>query len=359
MNRRDFLKAGTLAAGSLALLGCSKTIIAIEDDYTIDNGVFDPFIPDYYFENGYLDGKIARIKTLLSKEGVTQAFVFITDQHWEHNAQNSISLLWYVQQKTKLSRMFCGGDIADLFGTSGFAYVRTLRKAWGGEIHCVVGNHEYLGSTDATEQMVEKLFKTNPEIQVGNHVRHYYYVDDPVSKTRYIILSSYSQSVDGGKHALFGYGEEQERWLRDVALDVESGWKIYLFTHLLFFIGVQDDKITICDESIADILDNYSDLGRGKIMAVFHGHNHRDRVIYTPKSKIPVIVTTCDKYRILGDDQQNVVRTPGTIDEQAFDVVIVNEQEKKIHCVRIGCPAKDGIGDNIGDDVEERIIDLY
>ena len=352
MNRRDFIKKSTIMAGGL-LLSCNKSLSLLSN---IDNIVFDPTIPEYYFKDNYLEQKISRITSLIYDNDSTNAFVFITDQHWEHNSQKSLALLKHIQEKTKISKLFSGGDVADLFGKDSYAYIKLLKEAWNGEIHCAVGNHEYLGTNNSTEQKVYELFKTNPDIQKGNQHRHYYYVDDSSVMTRYVVLSSYSQSIDGGLHATFGYGEEQEKWLQNVALKVDKEWKIIIFTHLLFFIGVDDDKITVCDDKILSIIDNYNSDGQGKVVAIFHGHNHRDRIIYTPVSKIPVIVTTCDKYEILHDDQQNVVRTPGTIDEQAFDVVVIDYETKTIHCVRIGCKAKDGVNDDVGSEVEERVI---
>ena len=342
------MKVSTFATGALVFFSCIKEDFGFLDETEI---------PSYYMANGYLNKKIDRIKQLLEEDGVKDAFVFITDQHWEHNAKHSPSILRYIQTKVNIERLFCGGDIADGCSKDSFDYVKELCNSWSGEIHCVVGNHEYLGSEYATEDRVYELFKTNPQIQIGNHRRHYYYVDNNKDKVRYIILSSYSQSVDGGLHANLGYGDEQAKWLKDVALNVSEGWNIILFTNFMFFIGVNDDKISVAEgaSKIIDIIDNYEGLGR--IIAVFHGHNHRDRVIRLNNSSIPVIVTTCDKNIILGDDQQNIVRLEGTKDEQAFDVVVINELFQQIHCVRIGCSAMDGYNDEVGGVVEERIID--
>ena len=354
MNRREFLKRFYYGVGGVLIMGCTKDTLLNLDSF-IDKD-YKPVIPDYYFISGYLDRKIDRINGFLSEDGVSDAFIFITDQHWEHNAQNSLPLISYIQEHTNIFRIFCGGDIGDWFGNSSFEFIGKLKSIWKGEIHCVVGNHEYLGPNGATEDKVYELFNTNPKIQIGNHNRHYYYVDNASAHIRYIILSSYSQSVDGGHHATFGYGQEQELWLKETALNVKEGWKIIIFTHLLYFIGVMDDKVTICDENILNIIDNFN--GAGNILAIFQGHNHRDRILFTPKSKIPIIITTCDKYKILDDDQLNIVRTPGTIDEQAFDVVISNEKDNKIHIVRIGCPARNGIGDCVGEIVEDRTVVL-
>ena len=355
MDRRLFLKTATCGAGYLLLLGCNQQLsFDIKDDVL---KIEDFNIPDYYFANNYLQDKIERINTLIKEEGAIDAFIFITDQHWDYNAQKSPLLMHYIQKNTGINRVFCGGDFADYCGQHSVDYVKTLKSLWNGEIHCVVGNHEYLGR-NATEDIVAQICRTNPDIQVGNLSRHYYYVDNSESKIRYIVLSSYSQSLDGGNHAQYGYGSDQAKWLKEEALVVEPNWKLILFTHFLYFIGVNDDIISLMyDENrISQILDYYN--GPGKIVCMFHGHNHRDRIIRMAHSNTPVIVSTSDKYIIEKDDQLNVVRQINTIFEQAFDVVVINEKNRLIHCVRIGCPAKDGIGNEVGNDVEERIIEF-
>ena len=350
MDRRSFLKKCSFAVGALYFSAC-KDDIEIEEDSVVSS------IPGYYNEDNYLNNKIAYIKYLLSQEGVRDSFVFLTDPHWEFNSRQSPHLLRAIQIATGIDKIFIGGDIADGCNKDSYSFVDSIRNNWSGQVHCIVGNHEYLGPY-ATESVVYNLFDFNSSIQIGNHHRHYYFVDDNTIKTRYIILSSFSESVDGGFHAVYGYGDDQLRWLEDSALKVKEGWNIILFTHFMYWIGLYDNKISqpVGSEGVSQLIDDYS--GPGRIIAVFHGHNHRDRVIRTRNTKIPVIITTCDKNVIISEeDQQNVIRPTGTIIEQAFDVVIVNEKESKIHCVRIGCPAKDGIGNNVGEDVEERIIE--
>ena len=348
MDRREFIRSLMLTTGTFLIIGCIDNIDVPQD---ITDG-----IPDYYFENQYLDQKIKRIKELLEESGSFDSFIFITDPHWEFNARNSPLLLNYIQKKTGIKRLFCGGDVADGCSQDSFSFINLLRFSWEGEVHCVVGNHEYLGK-DVTEDSVFNLFDINSDIEIGNKKRHYYYVDDYIKQIRYVILSSFSESKDGGIHSVYGYGEEQCNWIKSNALNVGRGWKVVFFTHFLYWIGLNDNKISqpAGSEVVESIIDSYS--GPGEIIAIFHGHNHRDRIIRTPQSGIPIVVTSCDKNIVISEeDQQNIIRPSGTIIEQAFDVVIINDQKRLINCVRIGCPAKDGIGDEVGKDVEERIV---
>ena len=104
--------------------------------------------------------------------------------------------------------------------------------------------------------------------------------------------------------------------------------------------------------ALKNILVNYN--GNGTIAAVFQGDAHVDRVFrLNGEGSIPVICITTDKC----NGGMNQVRTVGTINEQAFDVVVVDKTNRKITCVRIGAKAKDGVGlTTQGNDVEYREI---
>ena len=218
MNRREFIKLGG-SATVFFLIGCNVNV-DIDPELPEDDVLK---IPDYYFQDDYLKNKVSRVNYLLSQADC-DAFIFITDTHWEYNTHNSPSLIAYINKHTSIKRVFVGGDIGNVFGKDSYDCISALRNSWDGEIHCVVGNHEYLGDVISTEK------------------------------------------------------------------------------------------------------------------------------------EIPVIVTTCDKYLKLGGEQMRESRPAGSIEEQAFDVFVINKKTNTINAVRIGGLAYDGIGDDKGISVEERII---
>jgi hypothetical protein len=72
---------------------------------------------------------------------------------------------------------------------------------------------------------------------------------------------------------------------------------------------------------------------------------------------IPVFVVTCDKYVPWynnGVPDLNVTRTPGTITEHAFEVVVIDKKNSLVSLVRIGAPALNGVDSDAGDPVEMR-----
>lgn len=306
----------------------------------------DLTVPSYYFQNNYLDTKIARINELAAEAGAEgDVFIFITDTHLTQNVQNSPALIKYISEHTHIPRLFDGGDSYD-YGSD--LWPKTIRKAFGGKAYFLMGNHEYFNKNSSELYYWYDIMSEN---QIGNPDRHYYYVDDAQGKTRYIVLSPFSsptpdQEYDGAHE---GLEPEQIDWLKTTALDVQPGWTIIIFSHGIYY-GDFDTHEWIplsFSQDLFDVVDNYT--GNGKIAFMMQGHLHADGINYTPGG-IPVIATTCDKQEHWinhGKDMEEFLnnRIVGTTTEQAFDVIIHNKSTRTIYCVRIGgFSTFDGIG---------------
>ena len=130
-------------------------------------------------------------------------------------------------------------------------------------------------------------------------------------------------------------------------------------THTTYFIKYDTNELVqVIPQDYLDALDNYS--GNGKIACIISGHTHRDRITATAGG-IPIVIVTCDKYRVYtdpvtGNQDLNVTRTLGTITEQAFDVVVLDKTNKKLTFIRIGAQALNGTGNNPGTAVEYREV---
>jgi hypothetical protein len=91
------------------------------------------------------------------------------------------------------------------------------------------------------------------------------------------------------------------------------------------------------------------------------GHAHLDRIVHTPGG-IPVVLTTSDKYMPWMSGETNnepwlsETRTVGTITEQAFDVVVLDKDARKLTFVRIGAPADNWVDGTSTGTVEERVV---
>lgn len=309
--------------------------------------------PSYYFVDDYLPNKVSTINTLMQSTAANgDAFIFITDQHTEQNknAGQSPSLIRYIREHTKVRRLFSGGDTG-LTQTQQIDYHEQMERAFDGAIHYAMGNHEYdrLRATDADLYYIHDINKPD---QIGNAARHYYYVDNPQQKMRYVVVNNWESKGAASDGGIAGDLDVQAAWLTDTAFNVGTGWGIVVFCHQFFNVP---DATTPSGTATAfmNAIDRYD--GDGEILAVFHGHIHRDLINRTAGG-VPVIGVTADKTDTSKESVVLVERRFGTITEQAFDVVIVDRTARKLHCVRIGAPAVDGSGAEGNPLTETRVV---
>ena len=321
-------------------------------------------IPSYY--GTYLKDKISTIENILRESYAHgDAFYFITDMHWDKNAQKSPDIITMMQKRLRINKMFTGGDIT----SNGYANspITELRKAMGNDasVYSVSGNHEYIGDATYNEiaYMQNSLYPDN--VEFGSIEKSYYYVDNKAKKIRYIVLAAYGEAVNGAAKTLYTDINQLE-WFKNTALNVDSGWTIIIFTHCLYAVPVYSDGSSgnVIEQPDQDnhgftnAIKNYN--GAGVIACVIQGHLHYDR-IFMQDGMPPVVCVTCDKNQPWIDNGVNrepelTERSSGSIKEQAFDVVVIDTNVKKLKFIRIGCPANNGINIEIGSPVEIREV---
>lgn len=312
-------------------------------------------VPEYYNVDDYLANKAARINELgASCAGNGDVFAFITDQHMSLNAGHSTALLAHLTRNCRIPRIFCGGDVDDLVNEE---YALGIEASTQSRVHHVVGNHDIF--FPETDNSIAYWYNSGKPEQVGNAERNYYYVDNAQQKIRYIVLSGFQTGGPDNWTWSWGYEAEQLAWLTDAALDVEAGWTIIVFTHLIY--NLTENGAFIIDthaQPVLNALDAYN--GAGEIAAVICGHTHKDAIGQT-SGGIPIVVTTCDKFAPwVSDGVDNEPwlsnRVEGTITEQAFDVAVLDKTNKQITFVRIGAPAENWISGATEAGVEERTV---
>jgi hypothetical protein len=307
-------------------------------------------IPAYYFADQYLQQKCERINNLLRSKLVRgDAFFFITDVHWDLNTQHSPALIQYIHDHTGINKIFDGGDRDDGYGLDPVRY--EMNAIRNDNVFPVIGNHEYLRSASRSDAFASAYQHIGNNVSWGEPGSFYYYYDNGVQKIRYIFLQSFNPSgTDAG--AVNGYTEDELTWFTG-AMNVATGWTIIIVTHSLL-IWNRDTKEPVTPTGITaqfvNAIESYE--GNGTIACVIQGHIHGDWV-YTLTNGVPIITTTCDKNDFYNEPTlSDVSRPTGTIDEQAFDVFIIDTANRNINAVRIGC-AKDFVDDVT---VQERTI---
>ena len=342
------------------------------------------YIPDYYFADSYLDDKVDTINAELeSCIDNGDAFFFITDTHWEFNEKHSPALVKYIKDHTNIDTILHGGDLYQKKLHNDLDFNKMFLRALGnGRLFYANGNHEYIDYTSYTYAYA-KTGVQNHYAKYGDDSKLFYYVDVPQRKMRYISLSSFGErSRTTGHYAYLlnptesggevidngSIANKQYIWFRDIALNVDAGWTIVVFTHAIYTAAPEPaglDFRLAMGAKYVELMDSYmSDNAKnGEIACVLLGHSHCDRIHYS-EAGIPYIITTTDAGGNFYYDEgwRDVDRTVGTVHEQAFDVVVINRNittehpNKTVKLIRIGALATNGIDLQQGVEVEERVV---
>jgi len=364
LKRRSFLAGGA----AFAAVGFAKpAAFAAEAEA----------LPEYYRE--YLGKIAAKIEMIGKTPGVTDGFFFFTDPHVPANRRMSGRLIAELLRRTKLSKVFCGGDIPSAFGSKAEldasmaqygAYWSAPIQAAGGILYNAKGNHDFTIRTDRTSKdgwtyssrTARDFYMTSNGCRAAvtsqdDSAACYYYTDDKAAKIRYVVADT-SDSASDNSHAYwgvkYGMGEKQIRWLAENAFAaVPDGYSVAVMHHIPVapIVGEDGDVKTFAD--FRRLLEAYQNRGpvtlfgrdydfsgaKGTILLDLTGHHHSDRVTYC--NGILHVTEACDAaYR------DYIKRSPfsgalpekrgGTIFEQTFDVLQLDPARGLVYTTRVG-----------------------
>lgn len=310
-------------------------------------------VPTYYEE--HLKSKIAEIQKLEMDSGINGAtYNFITDMHVNANPLNSFSLLERIRTNTNAYHCFYGGDSCRAFGSED--YLRTdnetimngLYNVFGKDLSYVLGNHDFTIATGSTWGQDMKSISINALYAIYNKKtgvitkRLYHHWDDVENKIRHIIIDYTSINFPWFL-----------TWFEETIRTTGEGWGLCFYTHVNMFepngniateINYTDIINWICaiknkttfnatiktgDFSHTVNVDYTS--SKLDVLYVIWGHMHEDYAIVY--NNVNFICTTCDACY---NDDADVPREKGTVTEQAFDVIHINTNTKKINFIRVG-----------------------
>ena len=308
-------------------------------------------IPSYW--RSYLENKATEINTALSAAGENRsAFLWYTDAHWETNYGQSPMILKYLSKHTGMMKTFFGGDIAN--DTSGETELLT---AWLSSVSGVpnhrsaIGNHDNNYSTDfpTAAERAEFFLQTNrtSDMAFGTDATNgkmYYYVDDYIESTRYIVLSTGRMWTTA----------DETPWCIDALNGTPEGWHIVIISHLWLNNDYTDDGATLnttppdYSQSYLDMFDDYNyrlsgttsvngaayDFvnAKGKIEFIIGGHIHRDYDFATAKG-IPIILTECDERQ---ERDSASTATQGTTTENCVYAIVADYAAKQVKAINVG-----------------------
>lgn len=329
-------------------------------------------IPNYYFENNYINDKVEAIKQANDfVNGVS--FFYITDSHFRNNARQAKSLLKYLQATTNVSTTIFGGDIVRAFGTEDDinqdvkSYLDLATNSTS-NFYALRGNHDLTivkSESDSTpyskdDAYTYNIFQRSNELNlIGVSGKNYWYLDNERQKCRFIAIDGFERTDMENTNlwsVKYFISTEQLKWLANVALNVDEGYKVVIFSHATFdpslfsyerellpakqIIEAFKHKTTahVSNANDSGELDVDFTKTKGEFVASFSGHSHRDQNATT--NGILSINTYCDA-AYLDDPNYKGNRHAGTINEQCFDAVSIDFDLKKITCIRIGAGANE------------------
>lgn len=316
-------------------------------------------IPSYYFEGNYIKDKAKSISEAIKEcSDDYESFFWITDIHWEPdlNTRKSPLLIKYLASETGINKILNGGDTGNSQVICENAITQLKNAIGSNKVYTVTGNHEINDASryeSPFDRVADELRGHNSDLEYGDSDKSYFYFDNEENKTRFIGLSSYGLYINNEQESC--YTAKQLEWFKNVALNVESGWTVIIFTHSLYYVTIDSDMMVESPSGASDfinVIDNYN--GKGTISCVLIGHAHRDRIHYG-STGIPYIISASDRYSSYHGDI-NVSRIPGTISEQHFEVVVVDKDKRLIKLFSIGAKARDGYDNTPGEEVDVRIV---
>lgn len=325
----------------------------------IDNIGGSEGLPDYYFDEKYLPGRVDDIVTKIRSASMKgDIFFWYTDPHYFaystpsiHNGLHGPQLINYIAERINIRKVFCGGDLTNGNGMTQATNLKNLQlvrqhlnPVWQ-NLCMIIGNHEWNNpnSQQSDKQLTmniiyEMLIKDKENVIQGADELGDYYIDNPVQKIRYLFIGcEYNATI----------ATARVTWVAEQLTEVPSGYTVVVLSHLaLNTTGAIDSQFS----PIASVLDaanakstitvngttyNYSTFA-GEVACVLSGHNHRDLDNETTGG-IPIISTTCDRGKDGNSSSDfNDAREYGTINEQAIDVVLIDTENREINMIRIG-----------------------
>jgi len=356
-------------------------------------------IPSYwktYLDNKIKE--IRQKQALIGKNCVS--FIQFTDWHWNLNQKKSPQIIKYVADRLNINHIINTGDnsnrvINDPLDThlENFDKINDMFSGTLDKIVITLGNHDPLISkeiegTPTNTWLNEKELYTYYYLPYVSRLKNvhfaetgnYYYVDDDFNKIRYISLNCFDVPNDSyNRGQIFAFSQKQAYWLADEALNVPSGYLIVLFSHIpptivagtyrpvggvlisnILRAYINRMSITMgydvsTDDQVQTSIDktdtNYNIASRtynftnasGHIVFYTGGHYHYDKSATLKGSSytIPIMnhvmsLDGIDEHQGQTGYERIIIKTPGTITEQAFDVYLVNRDTGDVQSIRIG-----------------------
>lgn len=301
-----------------------------------------------YYEAEMAD-TISKVRVLQTEPNLT--FFLMTDVHAYANLREdyvegtdelykkTINNMRYLLKNVPCDYVVNLGDIIEGYTTS--AQAQTQGNAVSNEIRkievpylSVIGNHDdnrYHMNSNAERLTVGERYQVfvNPTRRVvSDSTGLNYYIDFDEFKIRLICLNSVSDYT-------YSYESATCTWLSNTALNLPTGYKVLVFTHVAPIGAWNYNNTTPTNSATVQ-----SALSNVDMMALICGHNHVDAVFSTPFVGATLCCTKFENENgnpsLWPTGAVKPTRTLDTATEDCWTVVVVRPLSNKINLIRFG-----------------------
>jgi len=319
-------------------------IVTYDDDTTHDAGEIEgsvaPEYPDYAATER--DAVAAKINNYITTLNNPIIIGFNTDQHIiaKPSSESAIStrdqIAYGLRTLRDLTKQFpfnltvLGGDTNGGGSSStvlamqeSSLYVTNQMDGVDCPLATLVGNHE--GGQDNENITRAQVYKSHMTPSMQNKVivsaeTVSGYFDDPTCKVRFVFIDNLGRSDVGYTST------DYNTILSSMLSGIPEGYKAIIFSHKPLDENLPEgwNNPTPCHDTIQ--------LYKDKIIACICGHIHNNLYLEDFYG-ITFVATTCAGVYELNDGS---TRTSGTADYTAYDVFVIDQDNKTIHAVRYG-----------------------
>ena len=296
----------------------------------------DSSLDDYWYD--YLDKKIEEIKPKLKESDFS--FITLTDFHVNTNQLKSPKIVKYLMDKLKIDEFIFNGDIITEYNSLIKAYAELIKwRELTKDINYILvyGNHDSNAKDYTDDDNVISMANFKYLVCKNNKLNY-------VKNTMYGCYDIKGKNIrlitlDTGACKVSQVSKEELAYLQKSLLELDKNYHVLIFAHRIFEgteILEKHPNITLhkSGKLIKDAIDNVYSSVNANIIGIISGHNHID---YKEEDKYLLMCRTCDAgFRNSLFDANNPYRIKDTFEEQALDVCLVNKNERKLECIRIG-----------------------